>query len=95
MAGIDHNINGAFARAAHDATADGQTETVYAMRVDYDGKDTEYWNVSVEPYTPERLRQSRDSAFQWGRRDGTPVTGFTQVSRTVTITATAWTADKN
>lgn len=90
MSTIDHNENGSFVRAAWNATAEPQTETVYAMRAEFTDMEPEYWNAQPGPFTDERLRRSRESAQDSARRKGLRLLSFQEVKRTVTITATDW-----
>lgn len=88
---IDHGPNDPFVRAAHAATAEGQTETVYAMRLEFKGKRrTEYWDVSATPISDDRFRDIRNLAYRMAKKDGHVVVGCDLVSRTVTITASDW-----
>lgn len=88
---IDHGYNDPFVRAAHQATAEGQTETVYAVKVTYRTPGgVEYWNASPTPPTEKQIQGVRDTVYrQWRER---PVVRVEGVSRAITISATPWAA---
>lgn len=89
---ITHDLNGPFMHAARSATAEPQTETIYAIEVVYSRGKPDYWNTQTVPHTREAVTNLRQSVKRSERDAGKrEVVSATVVSRTVTITATPWT----
>lgn len=87
---MDHDDNGPFVRSSHDATPEGQTETVFGIEVRYRNGDIEVWDTHHDQITDERERDIRQMAYRHGGKER-PIADIRQVSRRVTISATPWT----
>jgi hypothetical protein len=88
---IEHDANGPFVRS-HNANTDGQTETVYAIRVSNTSGKEEFWDPRAEPHTQQRFEAVRDMAYRFMNRDAKrrQLVFVEAVSRTVTVSATDW-----
>ena len=88
---IEHDANGPFVRS-YDASTAGQTETVYAVRVRYLSGKEEFWDTQVGPHSDKRLDENREMVYRYvGAKH---ISSIEAVSRSITILATDWTADR-
>lgn len=88
---LEHDENGPFVRSSWAATAEGQTETVYAIEVIRRGGKTQYYNARSRPFTADEFTETRNGLYRWMKDEG-PIMSCELVSRQVTVSATPWAA---